>query len=85
MRIAGLEEDIQGLNSETLSGSIDVTHLPAGAHQVELLLDLDEGKFTYPTIKINVYIVDPSAPEETPPSESESESESVSESEMEGN
>lgn len=81
VRIAGLEEDIQGLNSETLSGSIDVTHLPAGVHQVELLLDLDEGKFTYPTVKVNVYIIDPSAPEETPPSESESESDS----EVEGN
>lgn len=73
--ISGLEEDIASLSSATLSGSVDVTHLPIGIHQVELLLDLDESKYTYLPIKINVYITDASAPEVNPPQEDESESE----------
>lgn len=74
--ISGLEEDIASLSSATLSGTVDVTHLPIGIHQVELLLDLDESKYTYLPIKINVYITDASAPEVNPPQEDESESES---------
>lgn len=78
VRISGLEEDIQGLNNDTLSGSIDVTRLSVGAHQVELLLDLDESKYTCEPIKVNVYITDTSASEDDlpvviPPEESESE------------
>ena len=63
VRISGLEEDIQALSSESLRGSIDVTHLPVGAHQIELLLDLDESKYSYLPVKVNVYITDASAPE----------------------
>lgn len=82
VRISGLEEDIQGLNGDTISGNIDVTHLSVGAYQVELLLDLDEGKYTYTPIKVNVYITDTSVPETTPPEENVPEE---SESESEGN
>lgn len=75
VHVSGLEEDIASLSSATLRGSIDVTHLPIGIHQVELLLDLDESKYTYLPIKVNVYITDASAPEANPPQEDESESE----------
>lgn len=75
VHVSGLEEDIASLSSATLRGSIDVTHLPIGIHQVELLLDLDESKYTYLPIKVNVYITDASAPEVNPPQEDESESE----------
>lgn len=75
VHVSGLEEDIASLSSATLRGSIDVTYLPIGIHQVELLLDLDESKYTYLPIKVNVYITDASAPEVNPPQEDESESE----------
>jgi len=60
VHILGLEEDIANLNSDTLSGSIDVTHLPIGIHEVELTLDLDENKYSYLPIKVTVYIKDAS-------------------------
>ena len=67
VHVSGLEEDIAKLSSDKLSGSIDVTHLPIGIHQVELLLDLDESKYTYVPIKINVFITDANAPDVNAP------------------
>lgn len=63
VHVSGLEEDIASLSSETLSGSIDVTYLPIGIHQVELILDLDESKYSYLPVKVTVFITDASAPE----------------------
>ena len=62
-----LEKDIASLNSDTISGSIDVTNLPIGIHEVELILDLDEGKYGYLPVKVMVYITDASAPEVNAP------------------
>lgn len=75
VHIFGLEEDIASLSGATLRGSVDVTHLPIGIHQVELILDLDESKYTYLPVKVNVYITDASDSEVNPPQEEESESE----------
>lgn len=69
VQISGLEEDIANLSSDKLSGNIDVTHLPIGIHQVELIMDLDESKYTYLPIKVTVYITDAVAPEVNPPAE----------------
>lgn len=68
VHVSGLEEDIAKLSNETLKGSIDVTYLPIGIHEVELVLDLDESKYTCKTIKVTVYITDESMPDvdETP-------------------
>ncbi|MBQ3559383.1 MAG: hypothetical protein IJA07_07735 [Agathobacter sp.] len=63
VHILGLEEDIANLSSEALSGSIDVTYLPIGIHEVELMLDLDENKYSYLPIKVTVYIKDASIPD----------------------
>ena len=54
--VSGLEEDMALLSNETISGSIDVTYLPEGDHVVELILDLDESKYTYDPIKVMVTI-----------------------------
>ena len=67
VHVSGLEEEIAKLSSDKLSGSIDVTYLPIGIHQVELLLDLDENKYTYVPIKINVFITEASAPDVNAP------------------
>jgi len=67
VHVSGLEKDIASLNSDTLSGSIDVTNLPIGIHEVELILDLDEGKYGYLPVKVMVYITDASAPEVNAP------------------
>ena len=83
VRISGLEEDVQGLNGDTLSASVDVTHLSVGAHQVELILDLDESKYTCEPIKVNIYITDPSASEPTPPETTPPEATRPGESESE--
>ena len=73
VHISGLEEDIVNLNNATLRGSIDVTYLPVGIHQVDLILDLDESKYTYLPIKVNVFITDAIEPEENPSEEDGSE------------
>jgi len=90
VHVSGLEEDIAQLSNETLKGSIDVTYLPIGIHEVELLLDLDESKYTYKTIKVTVYITDKSMSEvedvptgEAPPEDSEGEDQEVGASEAE--
>ena len=70
VRISGLEDDIANLSSETLNGTIDVTTLSVGEHEVDLILDLDDNKYTCPPIKVKVSIKDESIPE-TNPSEEE--------------
>ena len=60
VHVSGLEEDIANLSNETLSGSIDVTYLPVGVHEVELTLDLDESKYSYQEVKVTVFITDAS-------------------------
>ena len=56
--ISGLEEDINALGNATISGSIDVTNLPEGEHQLTLMLDLDGTKYTYNDAKVSVIIGD---------------------------
>lgn len=56
--ISGQEADINQLNSAFLMGSIDVTGLTAGTHEITLNLDLDENKYFYQPIKIKVTIED---------------------------
>lgn len=58
VNITGLETDINALTTEMLIGSIDVTDLSAGTHEVEVSLDLDETKYTYDTIKVTITIVE---------------------------
>ena len=67
VHVSGLEKDIANLNGDTISGSIDVTNLSIGTHEVELTLDLDEGKYSYLPVKVMVYITDASAPETNTP------------------
>ena len=75
VHVSGLEEDILALNSGNIYGSIDVTHLPVGIHEVDLILDLDESKYSYQTVKVTVAIKDASTPEVENPTESEIETE----------
>ena len=56
--ISGLEEDINALTNVVISGSIDVTDLPEGAHQLPLVLDIDGTKYTYSDVKVSVIIGD---------------------------
>lgn len=56
VNITGLEEDINALTNEMLVGSIDVTDLRLGTHEIELHLDLDETKYVYDTIKVTITI-----------------------------
>ena len=53
-----MEEDINALSNATISGSIDVTDLPEGAHQLPLTLDVDGTKYTYSDVKVSVIIGD---------------------------
>ena len=69
VHVSGLEEDIASLSNESLSGSIDVTHLPIGIYEVELVLDLDESKYSYLPVKVTVYITDASMPDVNVPEE----------------
>lgn len=67
--VSGLEEDITNLSNEELSASIDVTQLTVGTHEVELLLDLDETKYTCLPVKVTVTITDTSLPDVEVPEE----------------
>ena len=69
VHVSGLETDIANLSSEMLSGSVDVTYLPIGIHEVELRLDLDESKYSYLPVKVTVYITEASSPETSEPAE----------------
>lgn len=69
VHVSGLEEDIASLSSESMNGSIDVTYLPIGIHEVELILDLDESKYSYLPVKVTVYITDASMPDVNEPEE----------------
>ena len=69
VHVSGLEEDIAKLSNESISGSIDVTDLPIGIHEIDLVLDLDESKYSYLPVKVTVYITDISAPEVNVPEE----------------
>lgn len=75
VHVSGLEEDIAKLSSDKLRGSIDVTYLPVGVHEVELLMDLDETIYKYQPVKVTVYITE-NVESEEPPVEQPSESES---------
>ena len=65
VHVSGLEEDIANLTGESITGSIDVTYLPIGIHQVELVLELDENKYTYNPVKVTVFIKEKAEPEES--------------------
>ena len=65
VHVSGLEKDIASLSNDTLSGSIDVTNLGVGTHEVELRLDLDEGKYSYLPVMVTVNITDATAPEDS--------------------
>lgn len=54
--ISGLEDDVNILSSEMLSGSIDVTNLSEGTHTLPLVLDIDEEKYTYNNVAVSVII-----------------------------
>lgn len=69
VHVSGLEEDIAKLSNESISGSIDVTDLPIGIHEIELVLDLDESKYSYLPVKVTVYITDISMPDVNMPEE----------------
>jgi len=56
--ISGLEADINRLNASALKGTIDVTGLGAGTHEVTLVVDIDESKYIYKAIKVKVTIED---------------------------
>lgn len=56
--ISGLEENISALSGVTLSGSVDVTGLPEGEHQLLLTLDIDGTKYTYKEARVSVIIGD---------------------------
>lgn len=58
VNITGLEEDVNELTAAMLAASIDVTDLGTGTHEVDLVLDLDETKYEYRTVKVTVTIMD---------------------------
>lgn len=60
VNVTGLEDDISALNNEKLAASIDVTDLGPGTHEVELVLDVDEAKYTYDTVLVTVTIAEES-------------------------
>ena len=56
--ISGVETELNQLNSSTLTGTVDVTGLKSGIHDVALKLDIDESKFSYKSVKVKLFIED---------------------------
>lgn len=56
--VSGLEEDMNAINGSALKGSVDVTGLSAGVHQVPLVLELDEAKYSYNAVTLKITIID---------------------------
>ncbi len=85
--IFGLEEDIASLSGTNLSGNIDVTDLSAGIHEVDLVLDLDDSKYSHLPLKVGVSIIDTTVPEvneSEQPDQSEEPEEPDNSSDLEG-
>lgn len=56
--ITGLEADINELTNDMLHARVDVTELDAGKHKVELVLELDENKYTYDEVIVEIRITE---------------------------
>ena len=70
--INGLRKDLDKLNVESLSPTIDVTGLGEGEHQVTLTLVLDEGMYAYQEVILDIEIVAVEDEEDGDSSEEES-------------
>ncbi len=66
VNIEGVEADINELASENIKGSIDVTNLGVGTHEVVVDLDLDETKYKYDTVKVTITIKQNDIPVDNP-------------------
>lgn len=58
--VSGTQSDIEALSDETLYGKIDVTGLTAGMHTITVKLTLDDTKYTWGEIKIQIVITNKS-------------------------
>jgi len=67
VNISGLEADVKELSDKQLKARIDVTEFGVGTHEVPLLLDLDESKYTYEEVMVTIVISEES--EDTTPIE----------------
>lgn len=54
--VSGTQSDIDTLSGTTLKGKIDVTGLDAGTHTVTVKPNLDETKYTWGEIKVQIVI-----------------------------
>ena len=54
--VSGTQSDIDTLSGTTLKGKIDVTGLEAGTHTVTVKPNLDETKYTWGEIKVQIVI-----------------------------
>lgn len=54
--VSGIQSDIDSLSGTTLKGKIDVTGLDAGTHTVTVKPNLDETKYTWGEIKVQIVI-----------------------------
>lgn len=58
VNVTGLEKDINDVTQKMLKGSIDVTELGYGTHEVEVYFDLDESKYSYDKVMVVITITD---------------------------
>ncbi len=54
--VSGTQSDIDSLSGSTLRGKIDVSGLSAGTHTVTVTLSLDDSKYTWGEIKVQIII-----------------------------
>lgn len=54
--VSGTQSDVESLADSTLRGKIDVTGLSAGTHTVTVTLNLDDTKYTWGEIKVQIVI-----------------------------
>lgn len=82
--INGLKNDLKELTAENLMASIDVTDLGEGTHRVTLELQLDEERYAYQPVTIEVMITKHNSSENDSENNSENNSENEDNPENQG-
>jgi YbbR domain-containing protein len=75
--ISGLQKDLNTLTASALHALIDVTGLSEGTHEVTLEVEIDEEKYAYQPVEVQVTIAKKSTDEEEEPDVSDEGDESV--------
>lgn len=65
--ISGNESDIKAIRSSAIRGTVDATGLKPGTHTVTVKLNLDDAKYTWSDVKLQITITQNESPDQNNP------------------